>query len=259
MFRINPHFEQVSDQTVLWRYMPLTRLQSILQQRSIFFTKVTTYDDDPFEGSYNKISEEHYIQWMLSDMPGETILSVSEEIRQNIYQKVSSSLSLSKAFKELVLVNCWHINNYESVAMWKLYSSYENGIAIRTTYGRLKQSLENFGRPIYGGKIRYIDIKKDRISFGNTLAPFAAKRISFTHENELRLVTLVDHDRHFHYDWSKEDFDNGQLIPCNVELLIDSIFVSPKSSEDFRLQVQQLTDEHHLQIEVARSDIENIY
>jgi hypothetical protein len=259
MFRINPHFEQVSDDTMLWRYMPFTRLQSILDTESMFFTKVTTYDDDPFEGSYNKVSEDHYIQWMLSDMPGETIDTVSKEIQQKIYQNLENSLWLSNKFKELVLVSCWHTNDYESVAMWKLYSNYEKGIAIKTTYGRLKHSLENYERPIYGGKLRYIDIRKDRISFGNTLAPYAAKRISFSHEKELRLVTQVEHEKYFEYDWSKENFNNGKLIPCDIKLLIDSIFVSPKCSEEFRLEVQQALKKKGLDIVVQKSDISNIY
>lgn len=259
MFRINPFFEQVSDDTMLWRYMSLERLKSVLDDHSIFFTKVTTYDDDPFEGSYNKISEDHYIKWMLIDFNGATIETVNKEIRKQAQKKLAESLSLSEKFKKLAIVSCWHINEYESVAMWKLYSNYEDGIVIQTTYGQLKKSLENYNRPIYGGKIRYIDIKKHRITFGNVLAPFAAKRISFAYENELRLITLVEHAKYFEYNWSVEKYNNGKLIPCDIKLLIINIFVSPKSSEKFKLEVQALIDKKGLKVSVQKSDISNIY
>ncbi len=56
MFSYNTFFRQVPDDTVLWRYMPFDRFRSILNDNAIFFSKTTNYDEDLFEGSYNKLS-----------------------------------------------------------------------------------------------------------------------------------------------------------------------------------------------------------
>ncbi len=253
MFALNRYFQHVSDDTVIWRYMPYERLLSILETESIFFAKVTTYEDDLFEGSYNKASTDHYTQWLQANEAELTETSTADD------QRIENSLWLAEKMKNLVLVNCWHMNDYESVAMWKLYSNYENGVAIRTTFGRLKKSLEGYSKLIHGGAVQYIDIKQHRISFTNTLAPYTFKRLSFAYERELRLTTQVEPEKGFDYDWSTEEFINGKLIPCDIKLLFHAVFVSPKYSEEFKSQVQDALVRKGINIEVEKSDLNNIY
>jgi len=40
-------------------------------------------------------------------------------------------------------VSCWHESEYESDAMWKLYSASGQGIAIESTVGQLRESFGN--------------------------------------------------------------------------------------------------------------------
>ncbi len=192
-------------------------------------------------------------------MPGETIETVSEEIREKVEKKTSDLLWHADKVKDLVLVNCWYMSDYESVAMWKLYSKYEDGVAIRTTYGKLKDSFEKYEKLMHGGAVRYIDIKKDKISFSNSLAPFTTKRLEFSHEKELRMVVQVEPEAGFDYDWTKEQFGNGKLIPCDTNLLIDAVFVSPKHSADFKEKVQQILIDHGINVQVQISNLNNIY
>jgi len=45
-------------------------------------------------------------------------------------------------------INCWHISDHESVAMWKLYAAGAPGIAVRSTVERFASSLPLWkGRP----------------------------------------------------------------------------------------------------------------
>src|ERR1017187_2968717 len=44
-------------------------------------------------------------------------------------------------FNSRALISCWHENEGESVAMWKLYVSGREGVAIKTTVGRLERAL----------------------------------------------------------------------------------------------------------------------
>lgn len=77
------------------------------------------------------------------------------------------------------------MNEYESAAMWKLYSKTNESIAIETTYCKLKNVLPN---DIMIGKVRYIDFEKDTINPTNVFNSFLHKRKSFEHENEVRII-----------------------------------------------------------------------
>ena len=47
------------------------------------------------------------------------------------------SASLPNGSRDCTAVNCWHINEHESAAMWDLYLKSNEGIAIQSTYQKL--------------------------------------------------------------------------------------------------------------------------
>lgn len=52
--------------------------------------------------------------------------------------------NITQAFKTLgrwTLVSCWHESAAESAAMWKCYNTSPDGIAVKTSYRRLRKSL----------------------------------------------------------------------------------------------------------------------
>lgn len=61
--------------------------------------------------------------------------------RSIVGQVVKSVYDRSEKDKKRVFVNCWHLNEYESAAMWDLYLKNEEGVAIQTTFNRIKKSL----------------------------------------------------------------------------------------------------------------------
>ena len=254
MFINHREFEQIPDDTIIWRYMTFDKFKSLLENKSLFFTKVSHFhNDDPFEGRYNQLSRDYFINSRL--LPGETLESIKND-KNNLILKNEEALNhLNSKLHEHIIVNCWQINELESVGMWKLYSNYESGIAIQTTYGKLKESFESNEKNIYGGKIGYIDHKKHIITHGNTFAPFMKKRLFFQDENELRLLIDISNESKT-LNWSNEQFKNGRLIPCNINTLIESVFVSPKSTEGFRTQIQNtITESGILNIDVKKSEI----
>jgi hypothetical protein len=80
-------------------------------------------------------------------------------------------------------INCWHINNNESDAMWKIYGPSGENVAIKSTVGALKTSLKD-GTPVCIGKVNY---NEDEIPGENLYWPVTFKRKPFRHEEELRL------------------------------------------------------------------------
>jgi hypothetical protein len=257
MFINHREFEQVPDETIIWRYMPFDKFESLLLEKSLFFTKISYFhkiESDSFEGRYNQISIDNFYRSRLN--PGETLESIKND-ENSIIRKNADALfnRLNNKLHELTLVNCWQINEVESVSMWKLYSNYENGIAIQTTYGRLKDSFQFNEKNVYGGKISYVNKEKHITTYGNTMTPFMEKRLFFIDENELRLLIDISNESK-NFDWTKERFDNGRLISCDLSTLIESVYISPKCKEGFKMKVQQLIkDLGGLNIEVKSSKI----
>lgn len=256
MFKIHREFTQVPDDTIIWRYMPFERFESLLLEKSLFFTKISDFhkiEGDLFEGRYNQNSRDKFITSRL--ISGETLESIKNDENSIIRKNEEALNRLNNKLHELTLVNCWHINEAESVSMWKLYSGYENGIAIQTTYGKLKESFRFNEKNIYGGKINYVDPEKHITSHGNTMIPFREKRLFFMDEKELRLLIDISNESK-NFDWAKERFDNGRLISCDLVTLIESVYISPKCKEGFKMKVQQLIkDLGGINIEVKSSKI----
>ncbi|MGS0534385.1 hypothetical protein ACU80C_31965 (plasmid) [Bacillus mycoides] len=58
-------------------------------------------------------------------------------------------------------MNCWNLNEYEPAAMWNLYLKSSEGVAIQTTFDKIKKSLEACEEGIIVGKVDYIDHIKE--------------------------------------------------------------------------------------------------
>jgi hypothetical protein len=89
--------------------------------------------------------------------------------------------------RHAMYLNCWHLSEYESAAMWDIYQREGRGVAVRSTWGELKSSLQT-RKSITGGKVSYVDYSGFKVTGTNTFDPFRFKRLSFEHEREVRLV-----------------------------------------------------------------------
>jgi hypothetical protein len=54
------------------------------------------------------------------------------------------TILISKYYKtrRKVAISSWHINEYESFAMWQIFTQNSEGLAIQSTIGRLKKALK---------------------------------------------------------------------------------------------------------------------
>jgi hypothetical protein len=87
-------------------------------------------------------------------------------------------------------LSCWYMGEGESYAMWKIYDAAGKGVAIRTTAGRLKESLIGTRQPpAFGAMVQYVDYAKTFIPEG-MFFPYIHKRPSFSYENEYRLLAM---------------------------------------------------------------------
>ena len=87
--------------------------------------------------------------------------STFEEIRK-LSEHNPEFLNYYKSHREKVVVSSWHINEYESFAMWQIFTQNSEGLAIQSTTGRLQKALEVEKKSKqYIGSVKYIDYKKN--------------------------------------------------------------------------------------------------
>jgi hypothetical protein len=91
--------------------MDFTKLVSLIDSRRLFFTRADRLGD-PFEGSWPRINV-HARRQISEGMPSEN--------QQGFAQAMERLREISKKWPKYNAVNCWHMNDYESAAMWKLY------------------------------------------------------------------------------------------------------------------------------------------
>jgi hypothetical protein len=93
---------------------------------------------------------------------------------------------------KVLYVNCWHMNDYDSAAMWSVYASRGSGIAITSSYDSLQESLQS-DKTLFGGKIIYSDYASEIVDLSNIIMAAAMrKRRSFDFEREFRIVFWDD-------------------------------------------------------------------
>lgn len=119
-------------------------------------------------------------------------------------------------------VNCWHLSEYESEAMWKLYGGNENqSIAIQTTFERLYNALPldfqgDFGLVNYVNYKEFYDGKSNK-----NLHPFDApwfKREAFAHEKEFRVIVEDIHN--------KCQKECSKSIQVDMHVLLESVYIT---------------------------------
>jgi len=54
---------------------------------------------------------------------------------------MASMSEINRNWPKFNAINCWHMNDHESAAMWKLYLKSDEGIAIQSTYRKLKDAI----------------------------------------------------------------------------------------------------------------------
>jgi hypothetical protein len=233
----------------LWRYMDFAKYVSLLSSRSIFFARVDTFGDQ-FEGAKGlterkKAWDAHFLKFFreaLRTDPGAHSQRLSgEEIERRASKFITELEHIGTSDKTRTFVSCWHENQFESEAMWRLYSSFvPNAIAVRTTYERLYEALGRYPQiPI--GRIKYIDMNR---SFAGVNDAFWRKRISFQHENEVRAL-IRDHACK----------DLGKLVSCDLHILVEAVYVSPLAPHWFSAVVNDVTAKYGLSVTVSSSKL----
>lgn len=201
----HPCFPQPRDVNVkVWRYMDLAKLISLIQLRTLYLAPLDQLED-PYEGSTTQRTAAGIDAFF--KVVGST----------NGYKDLSGGYRKSR---ESTFVSCWHANEHESEAMWRLYGALRGGVAVQTTYAKLVKSIEPAGE-VYVGLVGYIDYATASFPSPNAFYPVMHKRASFAHEREVRLVW-------YRGATPAPDRPPPNLsIPWDIETFAEQIYVDP--------------------------------
>ncbi|MGG3624383.1 DUF2971 domain-containing protein [Bacillus gobiensis] len=247
------------DTQLLWRYMDLEKFKDLLIREELYFRRLDKFQD-PFEGASTVLDYADRKRYLESIFKNSQIREGGGQLRINLngqwvqYARVKNEKEAEDSFslmRKFFYANCWHLSPYESEAMWKLYMKDGKGIAIQTTVERLNISLKDSDKK-FMRKVRYIDYEKDRFSGEDDIAAaYFFKRNHFEHEKEYRVIIprlfTKDNGEECVVDQIEQDSNEGIFIPIkNLRTLIQNVYVSPTSTEEFTHEVGALMERFYL-------------
>ena len=238
MYQPRDSFLSPPEDATLWRYMSFTKFVSLLAKRSLFFTRADKLGD-PFEGSLSIVT-----------------IQRRPVVHQNIPEEYRTLLANHiKDLRRHVLVSCWHENEQESDAMWKLYAGYGEGIAIKTDFRSLKHSLTGT-EAVHIGRVNYVDYETTYIRENEPLAALMHKRKRFAHENEVRAVIYKPYVSGGHIIVGGPTLhETGTYHQVDVPTLIREVIVPPYVEDWFVALVQTTAETFGLKAPVVRSSL----
>ena len=260
----------------IWQYMELAEFVSMLNRKALFFAKANKLRD-PYEGIIPQYS--NMIRSSSNKEGQKQNFQGGYELNHLNHRVPQTMIEQFQMYRELVLINPWHYNEYESAAMWHLYSHENAGIAIQSTTRRLSECFrDNDEDTIWIGKVQYLDFSRDWMNEWNDLFQgFVTKRKSFEYENEIRAVTCLPDDnvnrellankategsnvfssRERTID-PKELTDKGKYVSADLQVLVEKVYVAPYAESWFEEVVESLLSKYDLDSIVIRSDLYTI-
>lgn len=229
MYVKSPHIKLTDDDNaIVWKYLDLSKFLDLLLSRKLFMSRFDKFEDQ-YEGTFSE--------------------PTFEEIKK-IAVNNPKFLDFYKSHREKIVISSWHTNEFESFAMWQIFTKNNEGLAIQSTIGRLKTALtpeKHFEQ--YIGEVNYIDYKKEHIPFDDSFFPFLFKRKSFEYEHEVRVISDVTA--------SNVQINDGLKINIDIDSLIEKIYIHPKSENWYKNLVLRLVQELGFSFKVEKSDLES--
>ena len=227
------------DDEKIWRYLYFQKFAALVSSSTLWFARLDTLEDK-WEGLSRAIP------YAPPPNGGEAHKKYEELVRQHHEWRLK--------LRTRSFVSCWTLEESESIPLWKIYGSYEAGVAIQSTSSRFTESVR-FPRqfPAHAtGPVSYYDAipaatfdypKSVEFSWEKEFEISLQKRSSFKFEKEWRAI-IVGNGR---------DKARGIQVPVAIDNLLENLFVSPAASERFLETVAAVAEKFGLKITPQRS------
>jgi hypothetical protein len=230
----------LNDEFILWRYMDLAKLISMLEAKAIWLARVDTLEDR-HEGRFP-----------------ETMRMMIEEAYRGFPKDEHCPVKSADDFQDFLVkntfVSCWHKSIDENMVMWKVYGRETNAVAVQTTVRRFKNSVDSSElnghslllKPIVYGKSENV---RGELRYEEC---FFRKRPHFSFEQEVRISL----DTYSHESPTKNT-PLGFHLPAATGDFIESIYVHPDCDDWFVGVVNSITKKYAVVAKVKRGSYGN--
>jgi hypothetical protein len=234
----------------IWRHMDFAKYLSLLDKQALFFSKVS-YLKDPYEGTHFHLLKEI----------NPTGSEIFERFTPQLLQKKADIKAICPAlFKgQEFCVNCWHLNEEESAALWRIYMSGNEGIAIKTSLQNLKKQIESSSLKIYLEKINYgfnrncfsIDYNKKTVLI-TPVDTVITKRKSFEFEKEIRAIVSLENNPELE---PEVESHQGFMLPINLAEIIQEIYINPEAPNWYVDLIKSINTKYGISCNVKKSTL----
>lgn len=231
--QINPPPDR---QSKIWRYLDFAKFVSLLKDGVLVFNRSDKYED-PFEGTLP------FVKLQTQE---------AKILAERLDTRYHGDKYYNRIARTWVYLNCWHLNEHESMAMWKLYGYWDESVCIQSTYQLLDAALPE---DVVLGSVKYIDYGHYQMPPG-WVQPFFHKWKSFDYENEVRAVAanfpISDGELARQIDSRAELSELEKLNPpvkritVDLNFLVERIYVSPLAESWFVDLVKDVTEKYGL-------------
>ena len=199
----------------VWRYMGLARYLWLLQFKRLWLSRADLLGD-PWE---IPLTDEH-VAFLRARNPIGGRVGINQP-REPFEERTSRVVT---NWRQTTYVNCWCRLRHESHALWRVYCGANEGVAIQTSFDKLRISTPDFDVfPVRYGLPEVV-----------TITPIwqelvATKRPMFEYESEVRIVArkdnptlanLVEGSPGYGFDWDPEKY-------------LDAVCVHPEADSAF--------------------------
>jgi hypothetical protein len=263
MYEAHPIFVQPNSEDVrVWRYMDFTKFVSFIESQCLYFTRADKLDD-PFEGSLpiKTVESRNRVNRRVLRHP-----DFPKGFIDTYLNQIATTGEINKCWRKFYAINCWHMNEHESAAMWKLYLKSNEGIAVQSIYRDLRESIID-DEKVYIGMVKYIDYEKESIShyydtpsvndcIFNGFSPFVHKRKSFEHEQEVRaLIEKPPTTSEEKIGYYQDTIAHGIKVRVNVERLVEKIYIAPSAPNWLSDLVKSIAKKYGFKFEIVQSKL----
>lgn len=200
----------------VWRYMAFGRFVWMLTARKLWLSRADTLGD-PWEVALST----DQVRQIVAKAPIQTI----DDIAAGTPHEAASARTerIVDEWKKSTYVSCWRVSDHESHALWKLYCGSPEGIAIRTTLGRLRDSVQSL-------QVQPVNYALEPRSL-SLLDLASTKRPAYAYEDEVRVIST--HVVGARASSSSQVVGKAELVNWSAEDNIDAVFVHPDADEQF--------------------------
>jgi hypothetical protein len=225
--------EPINEDLIVWRYMDFATFYSLLLSKAIFFRRIDKFTDEN-EG----ILPEEICNQLIEAWTDSGLFDVNDPP-----EMVEYFIARLRQFNTGTLSSAWVLNEKEIYAMWKIYlRGSTEGIAIKTTVGRLKTSLKNNEEDFVIAKISYSPYPWEKTSY-RTLPAY--KSAPYSYECELRIMIFDQFEEHtipMEVFPKLPLYENGKTVNVELDTLIDYIYISPFAGKWFSEVVKSVLE-----------------